>query len=119
MATSRCLRTDTCCACSWRTGSGCQQAAANIFCWIQAPWVSSATTARYLLCGFGIGLSSTERGDWADQKFGGSRDERIKGSTCRWPDLSDGYDLSVSRSIKRYPVVKESDRCRSPRSPAI
>jgi len=32
MATQYCSRMDTCCACSWRAGSGCLPAAVNIFC---------------------------------------------------------------------------------------
>ena len=35
--TSRCSRTDTCCACSWRAGSGCPPGPGSTFCSIRAP----------------------------------------------------------------------------------
>jgi hypothetical protein len=48
---------------SWRAGSGCPRAAANTFCWIRAPCVCWATTAKYRLYGSGTDLSpSSERG---------------------------------------------------------
>src|SRR5262249_38758673 len=65
-----------CCVCSRRAGSGCPRAAASIFCWIRVPCVSSATIARYRLCGSGTGLSS------ARARCAGLRNDRIKGKGC-------------------------------------
>src|SRR5512132_3905135 len=50
-------------------------------CWIRVPCVSSATAARYQLCGSETG-HRLEPSDRADQKAGGLRDERIKGKGC-------------------------------------